>query len=730
MTSLFQVSTVRPSKLHVGSTNLLAFSLLCTATGIVHAQTLPSTPSSAALSITVTSPRETEGYTVKSITSATKTETALVDTSQSITIITEKLMKDQAMQSMADVTRYLPGVGMANGEGNRDSPVFRGSNSASGDFYIDGIRDDVEYYRDLYNVERIEALTGPAAMIFGRGGSGGVINRVTKQADGKRQGVFDLTFGSYRNRRLTIDAGQPIGDAALRVTALAEDSGGYQRNAEIKRSGINPTLLLRTGQATSIVLGLEHFQDDRVTDRGVPSLNGRPENLPVDAFFGDPERSKRPVTLRADAFTAVVDHTFKTGAQLTNRTRYTDYDKFYQNYNAGAVNTSTQQVAISAYNNHQWRKNAFNQTDLVFDLVAGEVKHKILIGLEVGRQTTDYLRKTGTFNNGTQTTINVPLAAADAPLPVRYVLGATTSDRDGRSQATIAGIYAQDQLELSKAWQLIAGLRLDRFALDYHNNATSGLLAPTATSPADLSSRDTLVSPRLGVLYKPWNTLSFYANYSVASFPRGGDQLSSLTTVNKGLKPEKFINLELGGKWEINPILLATMALYRLDRTNVAVTNPVTGIADQLVDGAGTDGVEVGIGGNITKHWSINGGYAYQDARLTATALSTALKGNTVQNVPKNTFALWNRYDVNPTFGAGLGVIYRSASYASTSNVVQLPAFTRLDAALFYKIAHGFAMQLNVENVDNKKYYTYANGDNNITPGSPRAVRLSVHAAF
>ncbi len=679
--------------------------------------------------ITVTGHAEAETYQTRRSTAGSKTDTALVDLPQTITVINQAMIRDLTMQSMADVTRYVPGIGMANGEGNRDSPIFRGSSSASGDFYIDGVRDDVEYYRDLYNVDRVEALTGPNAMIFGRGGSGGVINRVLKQANFSTVRAADLTLGSYKNRRLTVDVGQAVSDTvAVRVTGLVEDSEGYQRNSFIKRSGINPTVAIRPDRDTSIVLGYEHFKDERATDRGVPSLNGLPLERPVDAFFGDANPDTRPTNLRSDALNAVIDHDFGGAVHLSNKTRYTDYDKFYQNYNSGAINVKNNTVPITAYNNHQWRKNLFNQTDLTFDVLTGGVRHRILTGLELGQQKTDYLRMAGLFANNTATT-SVPLASPDGTLPVRYVLGGSASDRDGSSKAQIAGVYVQDQVELSPQWQLIAGLRYDSFKLDYHNNRAAGVLALPA-SAADLSSKDSLVSPRAGVIYKPTSNASLYANYSVASFPRGGDQLSSLTSINQGLKPEKFINYEIGAKVEINPNLLATLAVYRLKRNNVAVVNPATGIADQLVDGQRTNGVEIGINGKITSQWSINGGYAHQDAKLLATASATALNGATVGMVPKNTFALWNRYDFSPAFGAGLGLLHRTDMFTSTSNTVTLPGYTRIDAAVFYTISPQYQLQANVENLGNKRYYLYANGDNNITPASPRELRVSLHANF
>lgn len=709
----------------------LAFSSAASLGMAAHAAEPEQTEQAATLpNVTVVGQKDSDNYLVRKTSAGTRTDTAVRDLPQTVTIINQALIRDLGMQSMADVARYVPGIGMANGEGNRDSPIFRGSASASGDFYIDGVRDDVEYYRDLYNVEQVEALTGPNAMIFGRGGSGGAINRATKKASfGPATRAADLTLGSYRNRRLTFDVGQAVSDmVALRVAGMVEDTGGYQRNATLKRSGINPTIAIRPDRATSLVFGYEHFEDKRATDRGVPSLNGLPLDLPVDAFFGDANPDSRPTRVLSDALSSTIDHDFGNGVHLSNKTRYTDYDKFYQNYNAGAVNTRTATVPISAYNNHQWRKNLFNQTDLTMAVDTGSVRHQLLAGLELGKQDTDYLRMTGVFANRA-TSVNVPLATPDGALPVNYVLGGSNSDRSGASTARIAGIYVQDQMTLSPQWQVIAGLRYDRFKLDYHNKAAAGTLA-LLPAAADLSSNDSLVSPRLGLIYKPAPAATLYANYSVASFPRGGDQLSSLTLVNQGLKPEKFINYEIGGKLEINPDLLATIAVYRLNRNNVAVVNPATGIADKLVDGQRTNGVEIGINGNITSAWSINGGYAHQDAKLLATASSTALNGALVGMVPKHTLSLWNRYDFTAAVSAGLGVIRRADMYASTSNSVVLPSYTRVDAALYYTINASYKVQLNVENLTDKKYYLYANGDNNITPGSPRAYRMSLHGNF
>ncbi|MDB5908103.1 MAG: TonB-dependent siderophore receptor [Massilia sp.] len=656
------------------------------------------------------------GYDVKSMSTATKTDTLLRDTPQAITVVTRELIRDQAMQSMADVIRYVPGVVTAQGEGNRDTAVFRG-NSSTGDFFVDGIRDDVQYYRDFYNIDSVEALKGSNAMVFGRGGSGGVINRVTRPPEWATIREGSLTIGSYQNRRATADVGQAINDSvAFRVNAMVEDSDSYRNGVFIKRKGINPTVAIRAGANTSVMLGYEHFRDDRTADRGITSFNGKPVDVDPGTFFGNAGLS--PTWARVDAFTASIEHDLGNGAMLRNRTRYADYDKFYQNVFASTAVNGAQKLNLAAYNTTTQRTNLFNQTDLTFFVLAGGIEHKLATGLEFGRQQTDNLRTTGFFGN-TAAAFEVPLAQPAFNGAITFRPNGTDANNSGT--ATVASVYVQDQLEFSRQWQAIVGLRYDRFNVDFTNNRDNGKFDIT----------DNKVSPRVGLVYKPIEAVSVYGSYSLAFVPRAGDQLSSLTATTAAFEPEKFKNLEIGAKWDIRPNLSATAAVYQLDRKNVVVADPANPSRSILVpDGQRSKGVELGLGGNVTPQWSVMGGYAYQDARLTAAVSPAIPAGTIVPQVPRHSLSLWNRYDFSPTFGAGLGVAYRDAIYASNSNAVTLPAFTRVDAALYYAISKQYKVQLNVENLFDKRYYASANSDSNITPGSPRAVRMSLNAKF
>lgn len=657
-------------------------------------------------------------YTIQRSSTATKTDTALVDLPQSISVITRELIADQAMLSIGDVTRFVPGVGIAQGEGNRDTPVMRG-NSTTADFFVDGVRDDVQYLRDLYNVDRVEVLKGPNAMIFGRGGSGGLLNRVTKQALGRDLRELTLQTGSHSHFRATLDYGSAATNTfAYRLNGLYEDSESYRDSFTLKRYGLNPTFSWSIAPATTLRFGYEYFHDERVADRGVPSFQGRPLVTDASVFFGDPAQSPVEATVNS-AFT-VVEHRFGRGVALRNHTRYSIYDKFYQNVFPGAVNAAGTQVALSAYNNSTDRENLFNQTDLEFFAEAGSVKHHFLTGLELARQETDNVRLTGYFEtiSPTTTSISVALTNPRTTLPVTFRPSATDANNHG--VAKTFAVYAQDQVTLLPQLQAIAGLRYERFTVDFLNNRTG----------ATLDSADEMLLPRAGLVFKPANHVSVYASYTMSFVPRAGEQLASLTASNRAFDPEEFENQEIGVKWDLRPDLAFTAAVYRLDRTNVVITDPADPTKSLLVDGQRAKGLELGLIGRLTKNWSLAGGYAYQDGEILTTQSTTIVAGRRLAQLPRHTLSLWNRYGFNRTWGAGLGVIYRDSIYASADNAVTLPSFVRIDAAVFWRLSDRFRAQLNVENVLNRHYYASAHSNNNITPGSPRAFRVSVTTAF
>ncbi|MDC8445084.1 MAG: TonB-dependent siderophore receptor [Nitrosomonas sp.] len=689
-----------------------------TAAGVEQIVTLPS--------IQVTADASNR-YAATSITTATKTNTLLRDVPQSITVITDDLIKDQSIRSLADAVRYVPGVGISQGEGNRDALVFRG-NRSTGDFFIDGLRDDAEFYRDLYNIERIEVLKGANGMIFGRGGSGGVVNRVTKEAHWNPVQEFSFQGGSFEQKRMSADVGYVINDvAAVRLNALYENSGSFRNGVDMERLGIAPTLTIKPTHRTKVVVNMERFHDDRTADRGITSVVGSTGQVtgPVDVrraqFFGDPRRSNANVDVLS--FGNFIEHKFDSGVTVQNRTNYTTYDKFYQNvFASGGLNPLTGLLPVGAYNNATERDNVFNQTNVLYSLNTGPFSHTLLAGIEVGRQETHNRRETGLFNNSADSAnLFVPISNPVTNAPITFINRNSGDGIDAlnRSVVDVVSLYIQDQIEIIPQIQVIAGVRYDLFEVNFQQK----------NGPRDhIKTQDDLIAPRFGVIYKPIEPVSLYASYSQAFVPRAGDQLNALNVTVETLKPEKFTTMEVGLKWDIRPDLAFTGAAYQLDRTNVI--NSIVGGQTFLSKGQRTEGVEVSLVGQLTQNWSVMGGYAYQTGELTSDVFGIAKKGATVAELPRHTFSMWSRYDITPNIGAAVGVIHRDAMFASLTNRVILPDFTRVDAALFARFTRSFRGQLNIENLFDTHYFASAQNDFNITPGSPIAVRASLIANF
>ena len=646
---------------------------------------------------------------------ATKTPTLLRDVPQAVTVINRALIRDQGMQGMADVVRYVPGITMGQGEGNRDQPTIRG-NATTADFFINGVRDDAQYFRDLYNVERVEALKGSNAMVFGRGGGGGVINRVMKEAGWSNSGELTLQGGSYDNRRATLDVGRGLTSAvAARFNGMYENSHLFRDNVWQKRQGLNPTFSVASpSRKTRFNIGYENFSDSRTADRGIPSFANEPIRTSILTFFGNPSLSYSSV--RVNGASASAAHTASSGVNLSNQIRFTSYDKAYQNVFPGAVTANGTDVSLSAYRNAHRRENLFNQTDLTYAVRTGPIGHTLLVGAEIGRQVTDNFRQTGYFND-TALTFVAPVATPTIATPVSFRQSATDADNHVRN--TARSIYAQDQVTLSDHVQMIAGVRYENFGLRYHDNR----------SASDIERNDAMVSPRFGLLLKPVATASLYANYGVSFLPGAGDQFSSLTDVTKALEPEKFANLEAGAKWDVADRVSLTAAVYRLDRSNTRAPDPNNpGVTVQTGSQRST-GYELGITGRITPAWEIAGGFARQRAVITSTT-AAAQSGATAPLVPAATLSLWNKYHVAPRFSLALGLTHQTDMYAAISNTVKLPAFTRVDGGLYLSLTESVGAQVNLENIFNAKYYPLANGNNNITPGSPRSIRALLTTGF
>jgi catecholate siderophore receptor len=652
---------------------------------------------------------ETRGYVALNSVTATKTDTPLIDVPQSVNVITRQQLDDQAAYSLSDVLRYVPGVTIGQGEGNRDQITLRGQNTTA-DFFLDGVRDDVQYFRGLYNLERVEVLKGPYALIFGRGGGGGIVNRVQKTPQ-----AGELFFGSRVSANsfgawdLSADLNTPIGEmAAFRLNAVYEELGNHRDFYEGERFAVNPYVAAELAPGWSAGLSYEYVDDDRSTDRGVPSLNGRPLEGYREQFFGVPGVNR--TTLEAHILKARLDGELAEGLTWSTTALWGDFDKVYANvYPNGPATSQTGTVPLAAYTDPTTRENILIQSNLVWETTTGPLEHKILFGLEYGDQTSANARRNGVLSNATFSLTN----------PVFPTVAFPTLARQTESTVETVSAYVQDQISLGDRFDIVAGLRFDRFDI-------SGIdLLPMPDRP--FSRTDEKVSPRLGLIFKPVPDVSLYASYSQSFLPRSGDQFLSLTPAQENLEPERFTNHEIGLKWQARPNLIVTAALFQLDRTNATTPDPNNPALSINVGETRTTGLELAATGDITDRWQISAGYAWQDG---------VLKGNDfvrLAQVPEQQFSLWNRFEVTPRLGLGLAVTHQSDQFAAirtSSAATRLPGFTRVDAAAFYEVSDRVQVQLNIENLFDADYFPDAHNNANISTGAPLNARLTVSTRF
>lgn len=664
------------------------------------------------------------GYDAGLSSSSTHTPTLLRDTPQAVMVVSEVLIEDAAVRSIGDLLRFVPGATQGQGEGHRDQITLRGNNTTA-DFFVDGLRDDVQYFRPLYNLERVEVLKGANALAFGRGGGGGVVNRVTKTA-GLEESFATLfggvdTFGAYA---IEGDFNAALTDqVAVRLNTFYEDARNHRDVFELERFGFNPTLTYAPSHRTRFVLSYEYLDDFRIIDRGVPSVGGFPIAGFQNAFFGDPDANVSD--FNAHVLRLRGEHDFGENLTLSGQFVYGDYDKAYRNaFSATAVSfdpvSGAGSLGVEAYFDPTERRNLFGQINLAWRVRTGPIGHTWLVGVEAGDQRTDNQRINGFFDSGVPTTSSGrrTVTALSNPLsipPITFRAGA--GNRSVLSDAEIVSVYIQDQA----AWgpfELIVGGRYDRFDLTVDDRLAG----------QSFSRVDTVFSPRAGLVYKPIEPVSLYASYSRSFLPQSGDQFLSLDPSLEALEPERFDTYEIGAKWDILERLAFTAALYQLERTNTRAPSGQAGVV-VLTGEARSRGLELSLSGQLSRRWSAVAAYTLQEAEITA-GTTAAPAGREAAQTPTHIFTAWSRYDLSRRFGVGLGVTHQSDSFAAISNATVLPSYTRLDAALYFGLTDRLEAQINIENLTDADYFPTAHTDNNISTGAPVNARFSLRARF
>ncbi len=689
---------------------------------------LAQTPPQTLGEVTVQSSAQQDGYSPAASTAATKGSAPLRDIPQAVNVVPGQLLRDQGARSMEDALRNVPGVAMSHGDGQRDQVVIRGF-SAIADQFVDGVRDDALYFRDLADIERIEVLKGPAAVLYGRGSSGGLINRVTKKPHWNRSGgEATLSLGSYELRRATADMNLVVNDSvALRLNAAVEDSGSYRDQQFVQRHNLAPSLALKLATDTKLLLQYTNAADKRLTDFGIPALDGRPVNVPVGAYYGSSNAAQDDTTTSGNqAFTATLNHRFNDAWSVRNITRWYDYElDRYNTLPGGTTDPATRTVGRMRAFILRDESGLFNQTDLTWRNQLGGLRQEWLMGMELGQQKKRSESVSGgadrvpLFNPQGRPAPTIPAANynADNAIPSH-----TTQDT--------AALYWQNQITLAPQWKALVGVRYDVFDQDTRFERKLATLART----------DKKFSPRVGLVWQPSEAVSYYVSYSKSFQPSA--ESFALSSSNTDNAPEITENKEIGVKLDLmDGQLNLTGALFNLERSNIKNTDPSNPTRQINVGVQRTNGLELTLNGRLPGRWDVSAGYAFLDgrmvkslARVTSMQLPTqsvVVQGKVAALTPRNSAFLWAMKDLDHGLRVGGGLQYVGARFTSVSNLVTLPAYTTLDAALQYTLG-AWGLDVNLKNLTNRKYYVSSHGsnDNLILPGSPRALQVTLRRQF
>ncbi|MBS7596674.1 TonB-dependent siderophore receptor [Pseudomonas sp. RC2C2] len=670
----------------------------------------------------VNSNYEEQSYKASESRSALKIDAPLRDIPQTVNVVPASVIKDQGAQSMEDVLKNVPGIGLSNGDGQRDQVTIRGF-SAIGDMYVDGMRDDALYYRDLSNVERVEVVKGPAAVLYGRGSSGGLINSVSKKPTFSPVQEVGVSFDSEGKRRTQFDTGwadQQQGDKAFRLTGALEDSDTFRDDGYIDRKALAPSAYFKLSDDLELNLGATYLYDKRLIDFGIPALGNRPVDVDRDKRFGAADPDDDYARSEVFSFSAGVDYRINDNFTLSNTSRYYHYDLDRNNTLADSSPTRFVTAAngellvkLNRGNVQRSEDGWFNQTELKQQALLAGMNHNLLYGVELGRQVKD--QSVFSQNNVAQ----VPVfrdGLVDVPFQANRQTAKGTTTQD------IAGFYVQDLIELAPQWKALLGVRYDVFDQEYADDL----------SGTELSRTDTTWSPRIGLVYQPDAIQSYYVSVSRSYQP--SSEVFALSAGNQGLEPEETTNYEIGAKWDLLDSRLAvTAALFRLERTNMKTTNPANPAQLVLAGEQRTDGFEATVSGQLTDKWQVYGGFAFLDAEIIKSTNRTngvANEGQTPTLTPRTSANLWLVRSLTEHWRVGMGANYVDERYTALDNVVVMPSYTTVDAALLYNQPK-WDMALRLRNVFDRDYYSSAHGSVDlITPGAPRTLELSTNYRF
>ena len=629
-----------------------------------------------------------------------KRPVAIHDLAQTAVVVNKAVLQSEGATSFQDALRNVPGVTIGGAEGGQigNNINLRGF-TARTDIYLDGFRDPGQYYRDTFDLESIDVLYGPSSMLFGRGSTGGVINQVTKQANLKQSAEVSGTVGSDDRYRSTIDINQPLSDtSAFRLNTFGQTMHST-RDVEVNRDyGFAPNLRFGIGTPTEVTLSalIEHNND--MPDYGVQALNGQPFSPSRSTFYGlTDDRTIQDTQI----FNAKVKHKVNDQLSIQNQTQFAHYLTDARETAAAKILTgplatspalaagnfttlppSQLYVQLASHDRVINYHTLYNDTDVLYKFTTGPFKHDLDAGIELGRET---------YNNQASTRNNLPVVSLLDPVYEATPGNVTTTPGNlADAAANTFAAYVNDTVSISDHWKVVGGVRWDRFKAE---------IANSLSLPAYASQTNNFTSVRTGLIYQPQDWSTYYISYGTSFDP----SLESLTVTNftQALPPETNKSYEVGGKWDgMQGRVSLTAALFQVEQTNSRTQ--VSATEYELDGDVRVRGTQLGLTGHLSDKWQVFAGYTFMNALVVKAADGT--QGNTPANTPRNTFTLWNTYNVTPQWEVGGGATYLSSRFAANTDLVTAGGYTRWDAEVAYHQPK-YDLRLNLLNLTNKNYY-------------------------
>ena len=644
---------------------------------------------------------------------ALKTPVPVLDVPQTVSIVTDEDIRKQGFRSIGGIVRYTPGVNTSQGEGHRDSVVFRGVRSTA-DFYQDGVRDDVQYYRSLYNVEQVEVLRGPNALLFGRGGTGGMINRVTKKAViGETFTAHDIGIDSFGASDLGLDTNVQLdNNSALRINLHSDDLANHRDHYDGSRLGINPTMKIALNANTTLDLSYEYADHERFIDRGIPTINGRPDESLADIVFGDSNSNIQ--TLEASIMRAQLTQKMLETKKLNFSMTLSSFKKMYQNLYASGYDGTL--VTMDGYRDPTERDNFIVSGNLVNEISTGNMTHTLLMGVEFIDTENKNLRydafwsSTSDDNEVFNITRPMDFSVNSAGLGTGVDF-ATALNSQTESDITVSSFYIQDQIDVSDNLKVLLGGRIDDF----------GITVRDIKNGSSESRNDNTFSPRAGVVYKPQENVSYYVSYSESFLPRSGEQFKSLSASSARLNPDVFESIEFGVKLALANNMSFTAAYFDSEQVRAERDND-TGETSE-VRGLTVSGIELELKGRVNDSLNLAIGFSDLSGETSS--------GGIPREIPEHTLSAYVSYQMNDQLSWALGLTQQGESKIkdNTPGLV-LPEYTRIDLAAYYVVAKNLTVQMNVENLMDELYFPHSHSTHQATVGESVNTRVSMRWTY